>query len=133
MKATQWKLCANIVLSLHVLFTLFMITIPLVIYMGMLQSWSWINNPVFRNTHIFLLIFVLCEVCLNSPCPLTVWEDQYREKAGMPMRYSTGFFDFWSEHLFGIPLKKWAFNLIFGSLAVITFIEYYFFWAQYFG
>ncbi len=130
MNTKQWKQCAYLILSLHVLFTLFMIITPLIIYIGMLQSWHWINNPGFRHAHIFLLTFVMFEVCLESPCPLTVWENQCRERVGMPMRYSDGFFDFWSERLLGIPLNKWVFNLIFGSLAIITFIEYYFFWIN---
>jgi hypothetical protein len=121
-----WKQYAYLVLSLHVLFTLFMLITPLLIYIGMLQSWNWINNIGFRHIHIFLLIFVMIEVYLDHPCIFTVWENRYREKAGMAM-YCSGFFDFWVAHLLGLSLKKWVFNLIFGSLAIITFIEYYFF------
>ncbi len=130
MNTKSWQQCANFFLLIHVLFTIFMLITPIIIYIGMLQSWHWINNPGFRHTHIFFLVFVIFEVCLASPCPLAVWEDQCREKAGMTMRYSAGFFDFWSERLLGLTLNAWAFNLIFGSLAVITFIEYYFFWIN---
>jgi hypothetical protein len=129
MSTKKWKQCANGVLSLHVLFTLFMLITPLIIYLGMLQSWEWINNASFRHLHIFLLTFVMLEVYFDYPCPLTVWENRYRKKAGMPV-YCSGFFDFWVERLFGISLKKWMFNLVFGGVAIITFTEYYFFWAK---
>lgn len=119
-----WKGSAYTILSIHMSFTFFMLLTPFAILMGQSQGWSWTQNPTFRNTHLFLLIFVIIEVLFSIPCFLTTMENKCRKNSNMPL-YSKGFFDDWVETLFFITYREWMFTSIFTALSIISFILYF--------
>ena len=119
-----WKGSAYFILSIHTVFTLFIVLTPVAILIGKWQIWSWTQNPTFRNIHILLLTFVIVEVLFSIPCFLTVIENNCRKKSNMPL-YSSGFFDYWIEKLFTISYRNWLFIAIFIPLSVFSFILYF--------
>jgi len=118
-----WKGSAYTILSIHVAFTFFIILTPFAILIGQSQGWSWTQNPIFRNTHLGLLTFVIIEVFFSIPCFLTTMENKCRKKSNLPL-YRKGFFDDWVETLFVITYHEWMFTTIFTALSVFSFVLY---------
>ena len=122
--ATMWKNLAHGILTLHSLCSLFVILIPLLVPLGVWQSWSWVRDPWLRSMHLAVVLFIAGEVILGQPCPFMVWENHCRRRAGMPL-YTTGFFDFWIERLLKIPFKTWMFESIFFTVGASTLVEFF--------
>ncbi len=122
-KIENWKRLSYVILSMHILCTLFIVLTPLLVLMGKALDWQWISNPVYRKTHIFLLGFIIIEVIFSWTCPLTNWENTCRKKANMDL-YLTGFFDYWVERLLKVPFKNWIFNLFFSMISLASILAY---------
>ncbi len=121
-----WKGSAYTILSIHIAFTFFILLTPFAILIGQWQLWSWTQNPIFRNTHILLLTFVIVEVLFSITCFLTVMENNCRKRSNMPL-YSTGFFDYWVDKLCIIPYQDWMFITIFTLVSAFSYILYFVF------
>lgn len=119
-----WKSSAYIIFSIHIAFIFFMLLTPFAVLIGEWQEWFWTQNPIFRNTHLFLLMFVIIEVLFSIPCFLTILENNCRKKSNLPL-YSKGFFDHWIETIFAITYQEWMFTSILAALAVFSFILYF--------
>lgn len=120
----KWKTFAQIILALHVACSLFVLLMPLLVPLGVWLSWSWVLNPWLRYAHLGLVLFIAGEVVLGKPCPLMVWENQCRVKAGMPL-YTTGFFDYWVEAILKIPFKDWMFESIFLAVGIASVAQFF--------
>ncbi|MDQ3234274.1 MAG: DUF2784 domain-containing protein [Pseudobdellovibrionaceae bacterium] len=120
----MWKGFASIILALHVVCSLFVLTMPLIIPLGVWQGWPWVRDPWLRHIHLGIVLFIAAEVILGKPCPLMTWENRCRIRAGMPL-YTTGFFDYWVEKLLKIPFKDWMFESIFFLVGASTVAEYF--------
>jgi hypothetical protein len=97
---------------------------PLAVPLGVWQSWPWVLDPWLRHLHLGVVLFIAVEVILAKPCPLMVWENHCRIRAGMPL-YTTGFFDYWVEKLLRIPFKDWMFESIFFAIGASSILEYF--------
>ena len=70
---------ADFILILHALFVATVVfSVPLIILGGLL-SWRWVHYPLFRLTHLGMILFVAAEALIGMTCPLTVWENNLRE------------------------------------------------------
>ena len=73
---------ANSILFLHFLYVSAVVLGQILILVGALFGWQFIRRPVIRIIHLLMIVFVALLDLLNRPCPLTVWENQLRERAG---------------------------------------------------
>ena len=119
----MWKNLVYIILTLHAICSIFVMMTPLLVPLGVWQSWAWVRDPWLRSIHLGLVLFIATEVILGKPCPLMVWENNCRRRMGMPL-YTTGFFDYWTERLLKIPFKDWMFESIFFVVGASTLIEF---------
>ncbi len=100
-----------------------MLAAPIIIAIGLLVRWQLIDNPLFRHLHMIAVAVVLIETLLSRPCPLTVWENACRVRAGLP-KYTDTFFGYWVRKIFRVQFKPWMFNLCFGALGILSVVEY---------
>jgi hypothetical protein len=81
-KAVCWAVAADAVALTHALFVGFVVWAELLVLFGSLLGWDWVRNLPFRGVHLGLVVFVGVQDVLGRVCPLTVWENQFRARAG---------------------------------------------------
>lgn len=121
---TLYRLVADALLLVHVLFVVFVLAGLLLIVIGGFRGWSWTRRRGFRYAHLAAILVVVLQAWLGQTCPLTVWEMTLREKAG-DATYAGAFIAHWLGHLLYYRLPEWVFTLaytLFGGLVLIAWI-----------
>ena len=117
-----YRLMADSLLLLHLLFVLFVVAGLLVIYLGWFFEWRWVRNPWFRIIHLLGITVVVVQSWLGMICPLTIWEMSLRAKAGDHV-YEGSFVSHWMQTLLYYEAPFWVFILIytvFGGLVLAS-------------
>lgn len=113
---------ANVILFLHISYVSFVVFGLLLIWAGIACRWSWIRNPWFRGIHLTMIVIVVLEAWIGITCPLTIWENWFRKKAGQSL-YDGDFIAIWLHDLMFWDFPAWVFTAgysIFGMLVVGT-------------
>jgi polyferredoxin len=111
-------LLADLILVVHVLFVLFAVLGFLLIVFGRFAGWSWIYNGVFRILHLVAIGFVVIQAWLGRLCPLTVWENALRSRAGQGA-YEESFIQHWLQRLLYYDFEPWVFIVIYTVFGVL--------------
>lgn len=122
-----WRIAADLILFVHVLFVAFVVLGLLLILLGRLRGWPWVRNPWFRAAHLAGIGIVVLQSWFGVICPLTTWEMALREKAGAAT-YAGGFIAHWLESLLFFQAPGWVFALgytLFGALVAASW-----FWVR---
>ncbi|MEW8509030.1 MAG: DUF2784 domain-containing protein [Candidatus Thiodiazotropha sp.] len=113
---------ADAILLIHLLFVAFVVLGLLAIYIGYLLSWPWVRNFWFRLVHLLSIGVVVLQSWLGVLCPLTIWEMQLREMAGVET-YDGSFIQHWLHALLFYQAPDWVFLLcytLFGTLVLAS-------------
>lgn len=117
-----YQFVADTLLISHALFIGFVVFGLVLILMGMFRKWRWIRNPWFRSLHLAAIGTVILQSWLDIACPLTVWENYFREKA-VESVYPAPFIQHWLHQLIFFQAESWVFTLcysLFGGLVLAT-------------
>ena len=117
---------ADITLSLHVAFVLFVILGQLFVLLGWLRGWRWVQAPGFRILHLGAIGFIVPESWFGIVCPLTRLEETFRQCAGLA-GYDMSFIAYWVRQLIFYQAPHWVFAAVysfFGLLVLVTFYTY---------
>jgi polyferredoxin len=117
-----YQLLADVVLSLHVMIVAFVVGGLVVVVLGNLRRWQWVNVLWFRLAHLGAIAVVVVETWVGATCPLTTVEMSLREKAGAAT-YSASFIEYWLQRLLYYEAPPWVFVLgysLFGALVLAT-------------
>jgi hypothetical protein len=113
-------LIADVVLTVHFAFVLFVVGGLALIWTGACLEWGWVRNFRFRVVHLAAIGFVAFEAIIGMACPLTEWEYLLRgESADGP-----SFIARLIAPLLFHELPAWAFTLMhvgFALLVALTF------------
>jgi Protein of Unknown function (DUF2784) len=118
-----WLVSADLVLVIHAGYVAFVVVGFVAILVGWAVQWDWVRNRYFRVVHLAMILFVCCEALMGTTCPLTIWENALRLRAGEP-GYSHDFIGYWLDRLIFYQAPAWAFTtvyLTFGGLVLLTF------------
>ncbi|MDE0156726.1 MAG: DUF2784 domain-containing protein [Gammaproteobacteria bacterium] len=122
MSPTWLLLAADGLLIIHALFIAFVVFGLIFIIAGLVRGWRWIRNPWFRFIHLGAIGVVVIQAWLNIICPLTIWENSLRDKAG-EATYAGSFIQHWLHKLIFYQAEAWVFTLcytVFGALVVLA-------------
>ena len=111
---------ADAILLLHALVVAFVVFGAAYIWIGARYSWPGVRAPLFRYTHLGVMLFVAAQAVIGRVCPLTIWEDELR---GGQSRSS--FIAYWVGRLIYYDLPTWVFATAYIALSaalVITLI-----------
>ncbi len=75
-------LIADVILVVHFLFIAFVLVGQACIIIGYFRDWHWVRNLIFRTCHILAIAIVIVQAWTSRLCPLTLWENKFREIAG---------------------------------------------------
>ncbi len=121
-----YQLLADLVLALHVAIVAFVVGGLVVIIVGNLLRWRWVNAWGFRLAHLGAIGFVVAETWLGIVCPLTSLEVWLRAHAGQGA-YSGGFIEHWLQRVLYYDAPPWVFTTVYSlfALAVVAAWWYY--------
>lgn len=114
-------LLADVILVVHFCIALFITwSLPL-IWLGRMLKWEFVHNPWFRFIHLGLMGVVLAESLIGMLCPLTTWEADLREAAGMAY-HDQSFVAHWVSRLLFHDFSETAYTIAYALffLAVIA-------------
>ena len=119
-------LLANVVLVLHVGIAVFVVAGLLLIVVGNIGRWSWVNNFWFRVAHLAAIGVVVAESWLGFVCPLTTLEMWLRSRAG-EASYGGGFIEHWLQQLLYYSAPPWVFIAAYTVFAVLVLASWWYF------
>lgn len=105
-------LLADLILIIHLAFIAFVVFGQILIAIGLWRHWAWVRHFGFRIAHLLAIAYVMAETWLGISCPLTVWENQLRLRAG-EAGYTDGFITYWVHKLIFYTAPSWLFTLIY--------------------
>ena len=116
---------ADVVVVIHLVYVVFAVGGQLALLGGIMFSWGWIFNPVFRIVHLVAVGLVGVEAAAGVSCPLTLWEYALRRLAGQSDVAEVPFIARLAGALIYYDLPQWTFtvaHIVFGLLVVATFV-----------
>jgi hypothetical protein len=115
-----WSVLADLVLFTHVLTVVFVVLGLVLIIIGNLRGWRFVNAWWFRLTHVATIGVVVAQSWLGMTCPLTTLELWLRARAG-EVTYAGGFIEHWLSRLLYFNAPPWVFVLaysVFGAMVL---------------
>lgn len=112
-----FQLLADAVLSLHVALVLFVVGGLLLVVIGNVLEWPWVNALWFRLAHLATIAFVAAEAWLGIVCPLTTLEMWLRSKANA-VTYQGSFIEHWLQALLFWQASPWVFTMAYSAFAL---------------
>jgi hypothetical protein len=73
---------ADLMVAIHVGYVGYVVVGQLVIWLGWAFGRQFVRNFWFRATHLLAIGIVAYEELMDIRCPLSVWEEYFRHKAG---------------------------------------------------
>lgn len=113
---------ADFVLLLHTGIVGFVVLGQLLFVAGGVAGWYWVRTAWIRLAHLALIVFVLVQSWLGAVCPLTLWEQALRLKAGQTT-YAESFIAHWLSRMIFFDAPAWVFVAVytlFGALVLLT-------------
>jgi len=121
-----WAWLADVTLTVHAAYVLFVVVGQMLILVGWISGWRWTRYLLFRLLHLISIGFVMLEAWLGVTCPLTILENILRMKSGSTM-YERSFLSHWLERLIFYTAPEWIFTVIytgFACLVAVTWLLY---------
>jgi hypothetical protein len=115
---------ADALLVIHFAFVVFVVVGFLLILLGLLARWTWVHNRKFRITHLAAIGIVVLQAWFGQLCPLTIWENALRHRAGQS-GYAETFIEHWLHEILFYQAAPWVFTAIytaFGLLVVLVWL-----------
>ena len=106
---------ADLVVVVHFAIVLYIVGGLAAVWLGAPLGWRWVRNPWFRYLHLAAIGYVAAEALLGVACPLTVWEDLLRGRAG-----ADSFVGRWVRRLLYYDAPAWAFTTAYVAWALAT-------------
>jgi hypothetical protein len=103
---------ADLILLIHFSYVLFVVLGLAVIWIGFFLHWAFVRNFWFRLAHLLAIGYVVAESFGGVICPLTVWENQLRIKAGGGI-YQGTFMEHWVHQIMYYDANAETFTAIY--------------------
>jgi Protein of Unknown function (DUF2784) len=123
-EALYFRLAADGLLLLHVLFVAFVVLGLALIIAGGLRNWHWVRNPWFRSAHLAAIGVVVAQAWLGRLCPLTVGEMALRQRAGDAV-YRGSFIAHWLDELLYFDAPGWVFTAVYSLFALLVGLSWF--------
>jgi polyferredoxin len=115
---------ADAILIVHALFIVFVVFGFVLIVVGIVRRWSWVEMFWLRFIHLLAIGIVAATAWCGRVCPLTTWESRLREAAG-GTAYPGTFIQYWLQRLIYHDCAPWIFTTVytvFGALVLLSWI-----------
>ncbi len=117
--ALPYQAFADAVLIGHFSIVLFVVLGLPAIVLGNQLGWRWVNRRGWRLAHLVAIATVALQAWLGRYCPLTLWENALREKAGQAP-YQSSFIQHWVGQIVYHDAPLWVFALLYTGFALMV-------------
>lgn len=114
-------LLADAILVLHVGIVAFVVLGALAIPLGAWRGWRWVRAFRWRVAHLVLMGVIALQAWLGALCPLTIWEQALRERAGEAV-YAESFVEHWLSELIFFDAPWWIFVAAYTAFAAFVLL-----------
>ena len=121
-----YQLLADAVLLVHFAVVLFVVGGLVLVVVGNLRHWHWVNLRWFRLTHIVAIGVVIAQSWLGELCPLTTLESWLRQQVGGP-GYKTSFVEHWVQRVLYFQAPFWLFTSLYTSFGLLVLAAWWYF------
>ena len=121
-----YRLLADAVLLLHFAIVAFVVGGLVVVLVGNMRHWLWVNSLSFRVTHMGAIGVVVVQAWLGKLCPLTLLESWLRTKGG-EATYSASFIEHWVQRILYYEAPPWVFTLVYTAFALLVVAAWWLF------
>ena len=121
-----YQLFADWVLSLHVAIVAFIVVGLVLVIVGNLRAWRWVNALWFRLVHLAAIAAVVAEAWLGVVCPLTSLEMWLRAKA-RATTYTGSFIEHWLQRILYFEASAWVFTLVYSLFGLVVIATWWYF------
>ncbi|HEY0502921.1 MAG TPA: DUF2784 domain-containing protein [Lysobacter sp.] len=117
-------LLADAILALHVGIVAFVVLGAVAILVGAWRGWRWVRGFRWRLAHLLLMAFIAAQAWLGALCPLTVWEQALRRRAGQA-DYGESFIEHWLSRLIFFEAPWWVFVAAYSAFAALVVLAWF--------
>lgn len=110
---------ADAILAMHVGIVAFVVLGVPAIALGGWRGWGWVRRLPLRLLHLALVCYIALQAWLGVACPLTVWEQSLRNRAGQAT-YGESFIQHWLSRLIFFEAPWWVFVAAYSLFAVLV-------------
>lgn len=121
-----YQLLADAVLVVHVAIVLFVVGGLVLVVVGNLRGWRWVNAWWFRLAHLGTIGVVIAESWLGMVCPLTTLEMWLRSKA-QTGTYAGSFIEHWLQALLFWEAQPWVFTAAYSLFGLAVGAAWWYF------
>jgi len=123
MPSRCYILLADLILLLHFGIVVFVVAGFALIWIGRFRHWSFVRRWAFRLSHLLLLGAVVVQAGTGVWCPLTVWENELRARAGTGAAYEASFLHHWIHRLLFYDLPEQAFMFAYSAFLMLIVLS----------
>jgi len=123
LSSTSAATLADAILLLHVGIVAFVVLGTMLILIGGWRGWRWVRGFKWRLVHLLLIAFVVVQTWLGALCPLTVWEQALRRRAGQVV-YGESFIEHWLSRLIFFEAPWWVFVIAYTAFAALVLVAW---------
>ena len=122
--ANLYSLLADAILVIHFAFVVFVVFGFMLILLGLLARWRWVHNRTFRIMHLAAIGIVVLQAWFGQLCPLTIWENELRQRAGQSA-YTESFVQHWLHEIMFYEAEPWVFTTIYPCFGVLVVLFWF--------
>lgn len=115
----QYRFLADVVLVLHFAIVSFIVGGLVLVVVGNLMRWRWVNARWFRVAHLAAIGVVVAQAWLGRICPLTTLESSLRSRAGSAP-YAGSFIEHWVQRVLYYEAPAWIFALAYTCFGMLV-------------
>jgi len=121
-----YRLLADATLLLHFAVVVFVVGGLILVLLGNMLRWRWVNSLLFRVAHLVAVGVVVVQAWLGELCPLTVLESWLREQAG-EAGYTASFIGYWVQRVLYYEAPLWVFTLLYSVFGLLVAAAWWYF------
>ncbi len=114
-------LLADAILVSHVAVVAFVVLGAVAVPIGAWRRWRWVQGFHWRLMHLVLMGVIALQAWLGALCPLTVWEQALRLRAG-EAAYRESFIEYWLSRLIFFEAPWWTFVAAYSGFAALVLL-----------
>ena len=113
-------------LALHVAIVAFVVGGLMLIVVGNLRAWRWVNALWLRIAHLAAIAVVVAEAWVGAVCPFTSLEMWLRTKA-RTTTYAGSFIEYWLQHILYYEAPSWVFAVAYSLFGLVVVAAWWYF------
>ena len=115
---------ADVIVAFHLGLVLYVLIGQIAVIAGGLLRWGWVRSPMFRWTHLVIMVFVAVQGAFGRICPLTIWEHDLRVRAGQEGREGTFIGQICRDVLF-VEVRQETLNIVYIAFAAMVVLCFF--------